>query len=86
MFIKERYSGTKTESGKKKKSQLADLPTHKDKFTGNSLVVQWLELRTSTVGDPGWNPGQGNKICVVWPKIIRTLSVKGTKLKVLSFN
>lgn len=53
----------------KKKSQLADLSTHKDKFTGNSLMVQWLELCTSTVGDPGWNPGQGTKICVVWPKI-----------------
>lgn len=32
-------------------------------------MVQWLELRTSTAGDPGWNRGQGTKICMAWPKI-----------------
>lgn len=54
---------------KKKKSQLVDLPTHKDRFTGNSLVVQWFKLCTSTAGDLDWDPGQGTKICMAWPKI-----------------
>lgn len=53
---------------KKKKSQLVDLPTHKDKFTGNSLVVQCFKLCTSA-GDLDWDPGQGTKICIAWPKI-----------------
>ena len=31
-------------------------------FTGNSLAVQWLGLRTSTAGDTSSIPGQGTKI------------------------
>ena len=31
-------------------------------FLGNSLAVQWLELRASTAGDTGWIPGWGAKI------------------------
>ena len=45
------------------------LSSIKDQFTGNSLVVQWFKLCTSTAGDLDWNPGEGTKICMVWPKI-----------------
>ena len=34
----------------------------KKKFLGNSTVVQWLGLHTSTAGDSGSIPGQGTKI------------------------
>ena len=33
-----------------------------DKVLGNSMVVQWLGLHTSTAGDSGSIPGQGTKI------------------------
>ena len=45
----------------KKKSQPADLPTHKDSVR-TSLAVQWLGLCTSTAGGLGWISGQGTKI------------------------
>ena len=39
-----------------------DFQTYKSKETGNSLAVQWLRLRASTVQGMGLIPGRGTKI------------------------
>ena len=47
------------------------MPSVKTEGRGTSLVVQWLELHTSTAGGPGLIPGQGTKIRQAtpqWPK------------------
>ena len=34
-------------------------------FPGTALVVQWLRLRSTSAGDPGQIPGQGNRLLML---------------------
>ena len=44
---------------------------YKRHWSGTSLVVQWLRLRSPNAGAPGLIPGQGTRSCMLQRKILQ---------------
>ena len=44
---------------------------YKGHWSGTSLVVQWLRLRSTNAGGPGLIPGQGTRSCMLQWKILQ---------------